>query len=154
MLYSKSTGGFYQPAINTSIPADAVEVTDADYAVLLVAQGQGQQIIGRADGYPIAVVPTLTATQMQKGVIAEVQKRLDDFARTRGYDGILSACTYASSTVAKFQAEGQYCVGARDAIWSACYAGLAAVQSGQQPMPTSVDAALTQLKLPVLSWPQ
>ena len=39
--------------------------------------------------------------QFRAGIVAHVQARLDDFARTRYYDGILSAATYATSTVPK-----------------------------------------------------
>lgn len=79
-----------------------------------------------------------------------VQQRLDDFARTRNYDSILSAATYATSAVAKFAAEGQYAVQARDASWAACYQVMADVQSGTRPMP-SVEQVLAEL--PVLVWP-
>ena len=85
-------------------------------------------------------------------IIAATQRRLDDFARTRNYDGILSACTYATSTVQKFQAEGQYCVEARDATWAALYAVLGAVQAGTRPMPTGY--ADIEADLPALEWPQ
>lgn len=81
---------------------------------------------------------------------AAVQKHLDDFARTRGYDNILSACTYATSTVPKFAAEGQYAVEARDATWAKCYEVLAEVEAGSRPMPT-LDELLAEL--PVLEWP-
>jgi hypothetical protein len=81
---------------------------------------------------------------------AAVQARLDDFARTRGYDGILSACSYASSTNAKFSAEGQYCVSARDKTWAKCYAIMAEVESGKRQMPTLGEI---MAELPVLSWP-
>ena len=81
---------------------------------------------------------------------ARVQAHLDDFARTRGYDGILSACTYATSTVPKFKAEGQYAVEARDATWAKCYEVLAAVEAGARPIPT-LDELLAEL--PVLTWP-
>lgn len=43
-------------------------------------------------------------------IVNKTQKRLDEFAKTRNYDGILSACTYAVSDVPKFKAEGLYCV--------------------------------------------
>lgn len=79
-----------------------------------------------------------------------VQQHLDDFARTLGYDGIMSACTYATSTVPKFKAEGQYAVEARDATWAKCYEVLAAVEAGSRPMPT-LEELLTEL--PVLTWP-
>ena len=81
---------------------------------------------------------------------ARVQARLDTFAKTRGYDGILSACSYATSTNPRFAAEGQYCVEARDATWAKCYEVLAAVEAGSRPMPT-LDELLAEL--PVLTWP-
>ena len=52
---------------------------------------------------------------ISKLIVNKTQKRLDDFAKTRNYDGILSACTYATSEVPKFNAEGVYCVQIRDA---------------------------------------
>jgi hypothetical protein len=80
----------------------------------------------------------------------KVQARLDAFARTRGYDGILSACTYATSTNPKFASEGQYCVQARDATWAKCYEILNAVQSGQRAVPTWEEL---EEELPPLKWP-
>lgn len=79
-----------------------------------------------------------------------VQQRLDDFARTRAYDGILSAATYATSAVPKFAAEGQCAVQARDATWAAYYTIMADVQAGMRAMP-SVDDVLAEL--PALEWP-
>lgn len=95
--------------------------------------------------------PPLTPQQIVKKFTDAIQKRLDDFARTRNYDGILSACTYATSTVPKFQAEGQYCVQARDATWAAAYGVLAQVELGQRPVPASI--ADIENELPVLQWP-
>ncbi|CAN7345521.1 hypothetical protein LJR074_001975 [Acidovorax sp. LjRoot74] len=89
--------------------------------------------------------------QVIASVTAAVQQRLDAFARSRNYDSILSACTYATSTVPKFAAEGQYAVNARDASWATCYQIMAAVQAGQRPMP-SVEQVLSEL--PVLDWPK
>lgn len=91
------------------------------------------------------------AARLQQEVIAETQKRLDDFARTRNYDGILSLCTYATSTNVKFQTEGQYGVQARDNTWATLYEILDEVQSGTRPMPSSY--ADIEPELPVLSWP-
>ena len=83
--------------------------------------------------------------------VAEIQKRLDDFARTRNYDGILSAATYATSAAAKFKTEGQYAVEARDLTWAKGYEILAAVEAGTRPLPTLDELAA---ELPALVWPQ
>jgi hypothetical protein len=95
--------------------------------------------------------PPPTPEQIQAAFTAQIQARLDDFAQTRNYDGILSACTYATSSVAKFAAEGQYCVEARDATWAAAYAILDAVLAGERPMPGSIADIAGDL--PALSWP-
>lgn len=152
MFYSKSTGGFYDASIHgNNIPADAVEITEAEHAALLDAQAQGKRIQADVNGNPVAVDPPApTAEQIIAGFTGAIQQRLDDFAKTRGYDGILSACTYATSTVPKFKAEGQYCVDARDATWAKCYEILASVESGVRPMPTLAEIIA---ELPALAWP-
>ncbi len=85
------------------------------------------------------------------GIINAVQAKLDAFAQSRGYDGILSACTYATSTVDQFRAEGQYCVDARDKTWTALYVILAAAEAGERPHPESITDI--EAELPPLSWP-
>lgn len=91
-----------------------------------------------------------TAEQIIQGFVGSIQKHLDDFAKTRGYDGIMSACTYATSTVAKFKTEGQYCVQARDATWSTAYDLLDQVQTGEIDVPTEEEVFES---LPTLAWP-
>ena len=151
--------------------APAIEATWADENGVVIkchAYGDGQMDMLRADlgadaaqyesmiaeveaTYvpPEPVVPT--PEQMIAAVTQAVQQRLDDFARTRAYDGILSAATYATSAVPKFAAEGQYAVQARDATWAACYQIMADVQAGTRAMP-SVEDVLAGL--PALEWPQ
>lgn len=54
--YAASTSGFYDTDIHgDNIPADRVEVGDAEYDALFVAQAAGQRIAANADGYPVAV---------------------------------------------------------------------------------------------------
>lgn len=89
--------------------------------------------------------------KLQADIVAATQQRLDDFARTRNYDGILSACTYATSTVPKFQAEGQYAVNARDNTWATLYTVMGEVQAGTRPMPSGF--ADVEPLLPTLAWP-
>jgi hypothetical protein len=93
--------------------------------------------------------PPPTPEEIEAEFTSRIQARLDDFARTRGYDGILSACTYAGSGVLKFEQEGRYAVQSRDATWDKAYELLAGYQaSGGVPDWEEVEAAL-----PVLAWP-
>lgn len=121
-----------------SIPADPA---NGDYAHYLQWCEAGNAPLP-ADPPP---VETIIAA-----VTAAVQQRLDDFARTHNYDGILSACTYATSTVPKFAAEGQYAVEARDQTWATCYQIMGEVMQGLRPMP-SLDQVMGEL--PDLEWP-
>lgn len=88
---------------------------------------------------------------IQDEVVNATQQRLDTFAQTRGYDNILSLCTYVLSPNAKFKAEGQYGVEARDATWSKLYKIFTDVQSGVRPLPNSY--ADIEADLPPLIWP-
>ncbi|MDD2711281.1 MAG: hypothetical protein PHU77_00035 [Simplicispira sp.] len=100
---------------------------------------------------PEGVVDQAEQMSLQEQVVAATQTRLDDFARTRNYDGILSACTYATSTVPKFAAEGQYAVQARDATWAALYGLLEEVQAGTRPVPAGFGDV--EPLLPAMEWP-
>lgn len=85
-------------------------------------------------------------------IVNATQRRLDDFAKTRSYDGILSLSTYATSTNPKFQVEGQYGVEARDATWAKLYEIIGEVESGAQPMPEGYTDI--EPELPLLEWPE
>ena len=104
------------------------------------------------DGEWIApAAPERTPEEIHDAIVQQTQQRLDDFAKTRGYDGILSLCTYATSTVPKFASEGQYGVTARDDTWAQLYAIMAEVEAGIRPMPESF--ADVEPGLPKLEWP-
>lgn len=87
----------------------------------------------------------------QSSVLQQVQLRLDTFAQTRNYDSILSASTYATSVIPKFQAEGQAAVNARDTTWATLYTILGEVQAGTRPAPESYTDI--EAELPLLEWP-
>lgn len=153
MFYSAKTGGFYDIEIHGNLmPDDVVEIDLKNYTLLLTGQASGKVISADANGFPYLAEPAAPSIQqIEKKFVDSIQSRLDVFARQRNYDGILSACTYATSTVAKFKAEGQTCVNLRDATWSAAYDILAQVQAGTRPMPTSI--ADIEADLPALVWP-
>ena len=81
---------------------------------------------------------------------AVIQNMRDTEARARGYDGILSLCSYATSTNPVFKREADIAVPWRDAVWSAGYKIIADVKSGSRELPT-VEDMLAELPAPV--WP-
>ncbi len=84
-------------------------------------------------------------------IIQQTQQRLDEFAQTRNYDNILSACTYATSPTAKFAAEGQYCVNMRDVTWAKLLEILTNVENKTRPIPENYSEV--ESELPNLEWP-
>jgi len=99
------------------------------------------------------VVVTLALAEEQRIISmlqSAVQNHLDDGARLRMYDGILSACSYVNSTDPVFSAEGlAYCEW-RDGCWRKCYEVLNACQNALRVIPTS-EELINELPILILS---
>lgn len=65
MFYSEQTGGFYDPAIHTRIPSDAVEISHEQHAQLLQGQATGKIIAADQNGFPMLAEPA-QPTESQK----------------------------------------------------------------------------------------
>jgi len=100
LYYSKSTGGFYDTAIHGDIPANAVEITEAEHAALLAAQASGQSIQAGEDGRPVAVArPAPDAGQLAIRIRAARDAKLTTCDWTQLTDSPLSAEAKAAWTV-------------------------------------------------------
>lgn len=91
----------------------------------------------------IDALPIETIQEKQRTLESDVQKYLDDQAKLKGYDSILSACSYAAAPNI-FQIEGQSFLTWRAACWAYCYQVQDLVQAGAIPMPTA-EQLISQL---------
>jgi hypothetical protein len=87
---------------------------------------------------------------MKSQIVEKSSSLLHEFVVARGYDSIVSACSYVASTNPKFAAEAQQAIVARDATWSKLYEILAEVEAGTRPTPTSAEEVIAEL--PALVW--
>lgn len=155
---------------NTSFPNQPSDETLVDFGLHRVAEVAAPQVQSgqvAVEGTPVLVtgqwtqvwtVRTKTPAEveaemqaLQESIVQATQARLDAFARTRQYDDIKSACTYAGCSVPKFNTEGSYCQDRRAETWDALYVMLAEVQAGTRPMPAGF--ADIEPDLPPLVWP-
>lgn len=155
MKYSPSNRGFYEEW-RADLPADCIDMPDDDWKALFEAQAQGALIVHDGVNLPHAEFPPPpTQDQINAAkkaeIVADVQLRLDIFAQTRGYDNIVSACSYATSQHQKYGPEGRYCVAAREQTWDALFAIEAEVTAGTRPLPSGYEEI--KAELPALVWP-
>lgn len=91
----------------------------------------------------------LTADEIKQMLIDGVQNHLDEVAMSRGYDGILSVCSYFDSGVERFDYEGVQARKWRSQVWAYCYAYLDDVLAGNRPIPTLEELIE---ELPKIEW--
>ena len=124
-------------------------------ASLTDTEPHGREIFTRAvQGEFGPIAPYIPTTKPHDEILADmrqaIQDHLDTKPKERLYDGILSLCTYATSTDPKFAAEGQAGVAWRDACWAKGYEIMDEVLAGNREIPT-VEELLAEL--PVFRWP-
>jgi hypothetical protein len=180
MLLIKAQGGSvvqypYTPADlyadfpQTSFPADLTHADLADFGVFKVAEVDAPTADYTKvvyEGAPVNVGGNWTqvwivrdATDAEEAAALSdiqadyeraIQDHLDATARLRGYDSILSACSYASGTHPKFGPEGQACLAWRSSVWEKAFEIMSAVKDGTRPLPT---LAQVFAELPEMVWP-
>jgi hypothetical protein len=81
--------------------------------------------------------------KLEKDFKNAIQNILDSTAQSKGYDNILSACSYAS-VLNDFQTESQKFIVWIASVWSYGYAQLALIKSGGRKLPT-IEAFILEL---------
>ena len=152
---------FSNPPLLSELPLNVVKVEQAsipDYSVFEKCVRSPTPIKIDGSWFVVWSVRSTTPEEFpevqelfQNTIIERVQKIMDDFARTRIYDSMGSACSYSKSSVERFRIEGQYCLDMRDFIWGTLFFINLEISQGTRSPPASYDEILSLL--PVLEWP-
>lgn len=86
----------------------------------------------------------------EDAIKAEVQKKLDDFAREKGYDDLRSASTYTNSIIEVYRTESIRACELRDLTWYTLYVYFNDVITGVRDLPVSWNDIAQNL--PELTW--
>ena len=127
---------------NEHISANLVDVTIRNFSGLEAELAEGFDLYwakGEAE----------QTEQLTKKFTQAVQSWMDAKAQERGYDNIISACTYAYSSDAVFAKEGAAAKEWRDKVWRHCYDVVAQVVSGSRSIPSTSELLA---ELPKLEW--
>jgi hypothetical protein len=137
--------------IENGIVVNTIDVDSLDFLPNLV-DGENSGAIGDLYINGEFVKPSRPAQEVYDEVTKLTQERLDDFAKTRNYSGILSLCSYATGSNLKFKQEGEYGVLIREQTWAKLYEILAEIEAGTRPVPSGYSEIAHEL--PTLEWPE
>ena len=91
-----------------------------------------------------------TPEEIKASLLQAVDNYLNSTVQAKGYDSILSACSYAfDETDEVFAEEGKKALAFRSGVYRTCYNILAEVEAGERDIPTEEELLA---ELPVLEW--
>ena len=142
-LYSDGRGDRSHP--QTVVPADAIEITEAQWTYAL-EHNNDVRWTGSDWVDHVPPPPPLTEADYTRAI----QTHLDAQAQARQYDSIQSAVTYIDDPNPTYAAEAAALRDWRSSVWTYALAELARVQAGERVQPSVEDLVA---ELPPLAWP-
>jgi hypothetical protein len=116
-FFTSAPIAFYDSEINL-IPENAIEITEDQWANLLIDQNNGKIIQADSEGKPITIAQNeKTKDQISKNISEKIQIVLDAFAKSWSYDSITTAASYILSTNQQFAIEAKELIKWRDTVW-------------------------------------
>lgn len=98
-------------------------------------------------------IPVMDVQRLIKYYTDVAQEVLDEFARQKNYDGIVSLCSYSASTNPQFKAEAEKGAEYRDQVWAAGYAMLDQLAGSATPDLNSLPTRDQFIEmLPSMTW--
>lgn len=110
----------------------------------------GNTVTEEYDIVDIPQIPVPTVDDVEKVLANFVKGRLDDFAKSKQYDNILSACSYVNDSNQKYHNEAVQCINLRSLTWDKFSKIMDDIKLGIRPIPnSSLDI---ENELPKLEW--
>ena len=108
----------------------------------------GWELINNEWVAPKVAVKTFDETKIE--YLASISEQLDKIAQIKGYDSIISLCSYKDDPNPKFAAEALAGINYRSAVWSYCTDVLTKVTNNEMEIPTLKDFIDNA---PKIQWP-
>lgn len=119
--------------------------------LLLQASGGNRSLDTEATPIDVNTLDPALIARIQFLAEGLVQDLLDEFAREKGYDSMLSLISYKDSTIPTFASEASTGITMRDTTWVSVNTYLSEVLAGTKPVPRSQQEILDNV--PDLIWP-
>ena len=113
----------------------------------MVLKDDAQELKDVAIAEKAAIIEEKRLEQIKLTLIETVQKILDDGAKEKGYDSIISACSYVGST--NFGDEGRSFLDWRDAVWTYVYQLESDISDDTRTEPT-IEEFIAELPVRIL----
>ena len=127
------TGEFYAPPQSTEL--EPLREKDGYHVKWNGKKWEYEEVIKEIEPGPEQHV--LTAEEIRKSYSDKLGSVMDTKAQEYGYDSILTAVTYADSTIEKFAKEGKAFKEWRDNVYATGYAYLAEIEAGKKAIPAT-----------------
>lgn len=133
-------------------PVETQEQCDKYFEMARYCNGNNCHIDDKGEYFEIVAneIHLPTTEEIKASLLASVDRYLNETVQAKGYDSILSACTYAFDTADEiFAEEGKKCLAWRSLVYRKCYDIMAQVEAGERAIPTEEELLA---ELPVLEW--
>lgn len=144
-------------AIVRSAPVDKWNKVQSEEILSLINTSGSGTFVPPIQSIPVGVPPdsvlvgeVATPEMIKDSIIKAAQHSLDDFAKQKGYDSLLSATSYANSSIPSFMEDAKRAILLRDQTWAKLYEIMDEVKNGTRPMPESFETIKSEL--PDLRW--
>lgn len=142
----QSTDGFLTYTVDDKPLGDF-----SDYTTIYLVNGDEVYYSNNGEVAPEPEpVKPITQEEIQKKLTDAVQNYMDEVAKQKNYDNILSACSYVDTGDSEFDNDGILARKWRSAVWRTYYTVLADVLSGERGIPNENE--LRNVILPRLNW--